>query len=98
MSTNTEVFYAFANRHADEGSAVRVEDTPFGVVLYSYATPIAFFTSDAEVPVFTTRKFSVTTSKQQSQARRIAGAYTDLDDAEFRIQATRIGASFALAR
>jgi hypothetical protein len=67
-------------------------------VLYSYATPIAFFADDHEIPSFTLRKFSVTTSKQQSQARREFATTRNLSAENFVREATKVGASFTFAR
>lgn len=96
--TNAEVFSAFARREGMQGGSVRSIKTDRGSVLYSYSTPIAVFVNDTDVPVFTTRRFSVTTSKQQSQAKAIAGAYREVDAAEFKSIATKVGASFTFAR
>lgn len=96
--TNSEVFYMFADRQEAKGGSVRSERTPYGVVLYSYATPIAVFADTDAAPVFTTRKFSVTTSKQQAQARRACFHVIDLDDETFRTVAARLGADFRMAR
>lgn len=96
--TNSQVFGAFANRAHAEANSVRSERTPDGVVLYSYATPIAFFRDDADKPVFTLRRYSQTTSKQQTQAKNACGAYDEVVEADFRPAAREVGASFALAR
>lgn len=96
--TNSQVFAAFAARAAADGGSVHSERTPKGVVLYSYGTPIAVFADNAERPVFTTRKFSVTTSKQQSGALRACGLVDFECPEDFVTHAKIVGASFALAR
>jgi hypothetical protein len=101
--TNSQVFAAFANRAHAQGGSVRSERTANGVVLYSYATPIAFFGDEEPNPVFTTRQYSVTTAKQKSQAKRAvesrgALALDALDYEDFKASAKTYGASFALAR
>lgn len=96
--TNAEVFRSFANRHAAKGGSVRVEETLYGVVLYSYSTPIAFFPDAHEIPTFTLRKFSVTTSKQQNQARAVFGTTRNLTPENFVAEAKTYGADFGFAR
>ena len=96
--SNREVFQKFASRQPAQGGSVRSEQASGGVVLYSYATPIAVFPTHAYEPVFTTRKFSVTTSKQQSQAKAACGSYNTMDDEDFRAAARAMGADFSLAR
>lgn len=96
--TNQEVFAAFANRAEANGRAVRSERTPFGVVLYSYATPIAYLTDDDTVPVFTERRYSPTTGKQKSQAMREFPEVVEVRDEVFRNAAQRYGAYFGMAR
>jgi hypothetical protein len=68
------------------------------VVLYSYATPIAVYAKGAAHPVFTERRFSVTTSKQQSQAKRAFTVWHEYTDDSFRVLATQLGANFGSAR
>lgn len=100
--TNAQVFVAFASRSAAKGGSVRSERTSNGVVLYSYATPIAYFgddANDAGLPVFTPCKFSKTTSKHQSQAKRACHGHVDaLDGQDFVTGAKLVGAYFGFAR
>jgi hypothetical protein len=96
--TNNQVFTAFANRAAANGGSTRSVRTTGGVVLYSYATPIAFYGDEMATPTFTTRKFSVTTSKQQRQAKSACGGYSEMDEPEFRERAVAVGAYFGAAR
>jgi hypothetical protein len=97
--TNAEVFAAFASRQSAEGGSVRSERTSNGVVLYSYATPIAFYEDAESFPVFTPQRFSQTTSKQQTQAKRACHGHVDaLDREDFHKSAQNVGASFLLAR
>lgn len=96
--TNAQVFSAFAKGAHCVGNSVRSEVLPNGtVVLYSYATPIAFRSPEGDY-FFTQRKFSVTTSKQQSQAKGAVRNFTTMDDDLFRKLATEDGVSFAGAR
>jgi hypothetical protein len=91
MSTNAQVFAAFAQGRTAKGGSVNSVAHPNGVVLYSYATPIAFncsfehnFGTDSESPIFDERKYSVTTSKQTNAAKRACGTYTEINHSVFR--------------
>jgi hypothetical protein len=96
--TNAQVFAAFATRSEAKGGSVRSERFAEGVVLYSYSTPIAYFPTQADRPVFTERRFSSTTSRQQSQAKRACGSWDEKSDADFRTFGKQLGVSFAFAR
>ena len=96
--TNAEVFAAFAARNTAQGGSVRSVRHANGVVLYSYSTPIAYYADSMSLPVFTTRRFSVTTSKQQSQARGACGAFESFPPEDFVTGAKLVGASFSFAR
>jgi hypothetical protein len=96
--TNAQVFAAFASRKPANGGSVRSERTSNGVVLYSYATPIAYFANDGYLPVFTLSRYSSTTSRQQTQAKRACGAFDEAGAADFRTNASAVGAYFGMAR
>lgn len=96
--TNAQVFAAFASRQSAQGGSVRSEQTANGVVLYSYATPIAYFANGVDLPVFTERRYSQTASKQQTQAKRACGSWHELAESDFRPAARAVGASFNFAR
>ena len=97
--TNAQVFEAFASRKPAQGGSVHSEVNSAGdAILYSYATPIAFFGAGGDLPVFTERRFSVTTTKQQAQAKRIAGSWHEWTDENFRVMARQLGANFGFAR
>jgi hypothetical protein len=96
--TNREVFKKFAARQEGQAGSVRSVSISGGVLLYSYATPIAVFPTYADGPTFTTRKFSATTSKQQTQAKAECGIYYTLTDEDFRAAARAMGADFSMAR
>lgn len=95
--TNAQVFEAFAYGGEAKGGSVRSEQQGDALVLMSYSTPIAFRDSDANY-FFTERKFSVTTSKQQSQARSAVNTFMTLDDNRFRDEARKHGVYFGGAR
>lgn len=97
-ASNDEVFDAFSRRVGAQGGSVRSQRHAKGVVLYSYSTPIAFFPDEHDVPTFTMRKFSVTTSKQASQARAKFPTVRNLPADNFETEAKRCGADFAFAR
>lgn len=68
--TNHEVFEAFAaGQPGESGSARSLELKSGWFALYSYATPIALRTPSGQI-VFGERRYSATTSKQITQARR----------------------------
>jgi len=74
--TNAEVFNAFATKRIAKGGSVRTEAIAggTGVALFSYGTPVAVNTDEHGI-VFDARKYSVTTSKQQSQAMSACTTY-----------------------
>jgi hypothetical protein len=96
--TNAQVFAAFASRKPAKGGSVRTERIGnTGVVLYSYGTPIAINTSVHGV-VFDVRKYSVTTSKQASAAKRAAAGPRDLNHGDFRQLCRDLGVHLGSAR
>lgn len=98
MPTNREVFIAFAKHEAKSSSSVHSERAENAVVLYSYATPIAYLKDGEDVPVFSDRRFSATTSKQQTQAKAVFTEVQMVDDHIFRMYAEKVGAYFGMAR
>jgi hypothetical protein len=97
--SNQSVFKAFAQGHEAKGGSVRVQMFGEVAVLYSYATPIGYRLPDGPV-YFDDRRYSVTTSKQQAQARRevpSADAYV-LPHREFREQCKQFGFDLIGAR
>lgn len=105
-SSNINVFRAFAEgREAQGGSvrSVRTESNTF--VLYSYGTPIAYRTGHpgdvtSAVGVFDDRSYSVTTSKQRTQAERCfaPNRVVRREHKLFRQQLAELGADLSTAR
>jgi len=96
--TNRQVFAAFASRSTGQASSVSSRRHANGVVLYSYAAPVAYFADGMPRPVFTERKFSQTTSKQTTQAKQACGAFESMPAEDFVTGAKLVGADFGLAR
>lgn len=70
MASNREVFQAFAAGREAKGGSIKAERSHNGALaLYSYGTPIALYGPNGE-GIFDARTYSVTTSKQQNQAKR----------------------------
>jgi hypothetical protein len=98
--SNKEVFTAFAHNRVARGGNVRAERAETGtLVLYSYATPIAY-TIDGSEWIFDERKYSVTTSKQVSQAKAVLPERCIRTEAhaDFRAAVRELGVYLGMAR
>lgn len=99
--TNQQVFKAFANGTEAHANNVRSVKLGMGTtVLYSYGTPIAYRLLGTErqaIGVFDAQRYSVTTSKQRSQAmREFPAAYvTEHEHEAFRNELCALGAGAA---
>jgi hypothetical protein len=96
--SNADVFRAFADGRRARSTTVSSEHVAGGTVLYSYDTPIAFIGDSTGTAVFDARKYSPTTSKQVTQAKRAVGAWQDMPHETFRATVEAMGAQVAYAR
>jgi hypothetical protein len=96
--SNADVLRAFVDGRRARSATLASESVAGGTVLYSYDTPVAYLADSTGTIDVDARKYSVTTSKQVGQAKRIAGAWREVPHEQFRRTVAVMGADLSRAR